>query len=55
MEEVERTRAELDAKINRLRLLKRKWTKSMSRALSRGVETVEDLEELERQEAEESK
>lgn len=55
MEEAERARAELDAKINRLRLLKRKWSESMSRALSRGVETVEDLEELERQEAEESK
>ena len=55
MEEAERARAKLDAKINRLRLLKRKWSESMSRALSRGVETVEELEELERQEAEESK
>ena len=48
MEEVEYVRAELDTKINRLRLLKRKWTKSMSRTLSRSVETIEDLEELER-------
>lgn len=55
MEEAERQRAELDAKINRLRLSKKRWSEKMSRALSRGVTTIEELEELERQETEESK
>ena len=55
MEEAEYAYTKLDAKINRLRLLKRKWTKSISRALPRSIETIEDLEELERQEVEELK
>ncbi|KAK4220881.1 hypothetical protein QBC38DRAFT_505369 [Podospora fimiseda] len=52
MEEAEAARAELDAKINRLRLQKRKWKEDLARALARGVDSVEELEKLEQEEAE---
>lgn len=63
MEEAEAERAELDAriareraimeaKINRLRRQKKMWFEKMARAISRGIDTVEELERVEREEAE---
>jgi hypothetical protein len=46
--------AEMDAKVERLHLQKRMWAEKLARAISCGVDTVEELEELERQEAEEA-
>ncbi|KAK4096218.1 hypothetical protein N658DRAFT_501832 [Parathielavia hyrcaniae] len=52
MAAAEAERAALDAKINRLRLQKRMWFEKMARAISRGIDTVEELERVEREEAE---
>lgn len=53
--EMEKAEAELAtsmAKVNRLRLQKRMWFEKMARAISRGIDTVEELERVEREEAE---
>lgn len=52
METAEAERAVLDAKINRLRTQKKVWFEKMKRAISRGIDTVEELEQVEREEAE---
>ena len=54
MEEAEDELAMASAKVKRLRQQKRKWSEKMIRAVSRGVDSVEELEELERKEAEEA-
>ena len=52
MEDAEAELAAAMAKVNRLRKQKRMWFEKMARAISRGVDTVEELEEVERKEAE---
>ena len=42
----------MEAKINRLRRQKKMWFEKMARAVSRGIDTVEELERVEREEAE---
>ncbi|KAK3904168.1 hypothetical protein C8A05DRAFT_32056 [Staphylotrichum tortipilum] len=53
--ELEKAEAELlasVAKVNRLRSQKRMWFDKMTRAISRGIDTVEELERVEREESE---
>ena len=52
MEAAEAELAASMAKVNRLRQQKRMWFEKMKRAISRGVDTVEELERVEREEAE---
>ena len=52
MESAETELATAMAKVNRLRQQKRVWFEKMTRAISRGVDSVEELEWVEREEAE---
>ncbi|KAF4467458.1 hypothetical protein FALBO_5669 [Fusarium albosuccineum] len=52
LEEVEEARRALDAKVERLRKSKKLWFEKMMRAVSRGIDNVEELERVEREEAE---
>jgi hypothetical protein len=52
MEDAKAELAAAMAKVNRLRKQKRLWFEKMARAISRGVDTVEELERVEREEAE---
>jgi hypothetical protein len=51
MERAEEEWFAMGAKVKRLRQQKRLWAEKMARAISRGIDSVEELEELERQEA----
>ena len=53
LEEVEEERRRVDAKIQRLRANKKRWYEKMVRAVARGIDNVEELERVEREEAEE--
>ncbi len=52
MEEAEVELAAVMAKVNRLRSQKKLWFEKMKRAISYGIDTVEELEQVEREEAE---
>jgi hypothetical protein len=54
MERAEEEWFAMGAKVKRLRQQKRAWAEKMARAISRGIDSVEELEELERREAEEA-
>lgn len=49
-EQIEAEAEAANEKVRRLRKQKKMWLEKMSRAISRGLNTVEELEELERQE-----
>lgn len=51
LEEVESAMEAMATKAQRLRRQKRMWYEKMSRAISRGIDSMEELEELERAEA----
>lgn len=53
LEAVEEERRRMDAKIQRLRQQKKLWLDKMMRAVSRGIDSVEELERIEQKEAEE--
>ncbi|KAK8007035.1 hypothetical protein PG989_001025 [Apiospora arundinis] len=53
IEEVEERRREMDAKVQRLRKQKKLWFEKMMRAVQRGLNSVEELECVEREEAKE--
>ncbi|EHA49555.1 hypothetical protein MGG_17554 [Pyricularia oryzae 70-15] len=52
MEAAEEARRQIDAKIERLRKQKRMWFEKMMRAVSRGIDDLEELDRVEREEAE---
>ncbi|KAK3896793.1 hypothetical protein C8A05DRAFT_48320 [Staphylotrichum tortipilum] len=52
MEAAEVERAALDAKTSRLRAQKKMWSEKMKRAISRGIDDLEELERVKREEAE---
>lgn len=52
MAAAEEERRVLDAKVERLRKQKRLWFEKMMRALRRGIDSVEELERIEKEEAE---
>lgn len=52
MEEAEAARRVADAKVERLRLQKKRWREKFLRALRRGIASVEELERVEKEEAE---
>lgn len=52
LEEAENARRQMDAKIERLRKQKKLWFEKMMRAVSRGIDNVEELERVEKEEAE---
>jgi len=52
LERAEEERQQMDAKIRRLRKQKKMWFEKMMRAVRRGISTVEELERVEKEEAE---
>jgi hypothetical protein len=52
LEAAEEARRAMDAKVERLRKQKKLWFEKMMRAVSRGIDDVEELERVEREEAE---
>lgn len=52
LESAEEARRILDARVERLRKQKKMWFEKMMRAVSRGIDDVEELEQVEREEAE---
>lgn len=54
LEEAEKERKTVDAKIERLRKQKRLWLEKMTRAVARGIDDLEELDRVEREEAEAS-
>ncbi|KAM4065235.1 hypothetical protein HRG_004433 [Hirsutella rhossiliensis] len=52
LEAAEEERRKLDAKVERLRKQKKMWFERMMQAVSRGLDSVEELERVEREEAE---
>ena len=51
MEALEKERRELDTKMERLRKQKKMWQEKMMRALRRGITNLEELDQIEREEA----
>jgi hypothetical protein len=54
LEQAEALAEAANAKVRRLRNLKRTWLVKMQRAIARGLDSIEELEKLERKEAEEA-
>jgi hypothetical protein len=52
LEKAEEERRVMDAKVERLRKQKKLWFEKMMRAVSRGIDSVEELERVEQEEAE---
>lgn len=52
LEAAEEERRRMDARVERLRKQKKMWFEKMMRAVSRGIDSVEELERVEREEAE---
>jgi hypothetical protein len=52
LEKAEEERDLLDARVKRLRKQKKLWFEKMTKAISRGLDSVEELERVEREEAE---